>query len=129
MSDSDPKQTLALHATSPFPMTQFQIVRAGQPCNGQAKRIAGQKHGPRRAVAQSSGECRINKNLCASYVRVMTRAPSVLQSAQALDVIEASMERDKFLNAEEAKEFGLIDEVLTSRPPIADEMAASGKDE
>ncbi len=59
----------------------------------------------------------------------MTRAPSVLQSGQALDVIEASMERDKFLNAEEAKEFGLIDEVLTSRPPIADEMAASGKDE
>jgi ATP-dependent Clp protease protease subunit len=59
----------------------------------------------------------------------MTRAPSVLQSAQALDVIEASMERDKFLNAEEAKEFGLIDEVLTSRPPTADEIAASGMDE
>ncbi len=53
----------------------------------------------------------------------------VKHSGQTLDVIEASMERDKFLNAEEAKEFGLIDEVLTSRPPTADEMAASGKDE
>ena len=53
----------------------------------------------------------------------------VKHSGQALDVIEASMERDKFLNAEEAKEFGLIDEVLTIRPPTADEMAASGKDE
>ncbi len=39
------------------------------------------------------------------------------------------MERDKFLNAEEAKDFGLIDEVLTTRPPTADELAASGKDE
>ena len=53
----------------------------------------------------------------------------VKHTGQTLDVIEASMERDKFLNAEEAKEFGLIDEVLTSRPPTADEIAASGKDE
>ncbi len=27
------------------------------------------------------------------------------------------MERDRFLSAEEAKEFGLIDEVVSERPP------------
>ncbi len=58
------------------------VAALGSGLSSSLKRIAGQKHGPRRAVAQSSGECRINKNLCASYVRVMTRAPSVLQSGQ-----------------------------------------------
>nr|WP_240953501.1 ATP-dependent Clp endopeptidase proteolytic subunit ClpP [Sneathiella chinensis] len=40
----------------------------------------------------------------------------VKHTGQPLDVIESSMERDKFLSADEAKEFGLIDEVVTSRP-------------
>ena len=34
----------------------------------------------------------------------------------ALDVIERAMERDKFLSADEAKVFGLIDEVTDKRP-------------
>lgn len=35
---------------------------------------------------------------------------------QDLDTIENAMERDKFLTPEEAKEFGLIDEVVEKRP-------------
>ena len=35
---------------------------------------------------------------------------------QPLDVIEQAMERDKFLSAEEAKNFGLIDMVVEKRP-------------
>ena len=31
------------------------------------------------------------------------------------------MERDYFMSPDEAKEFGLIDEVVTSRPPIGDD--------
>jgi ATP-dependent Clp protease protease subunit len=31
-------------------------------------------------------------------------------------VIEQAMERDKFLTPDQAKEFGLVDEVVTSRP-------------
>lgn len=30
------------------------------------------------------------------------------------------MERDKFMGAEEAKEMGLVDEVLTSPPKVGD---------
>lgn len=37
-------------------------------------------------------------------------------TGQSLDVIEAAMERDKFMSPEEAKAFGLIDEVVEKRP-------------
>ena len=37
-------------------------------------------------------------------------------TSQSLKKIEDAMDRDKFLTPEEAKDFGLIDEVVTSRP-------------
>lgn len=40
----------------------------------------------------------------------------VHHTGQPLDVIERALERDKFMTATEAKEFGLIDEVVSSRP-------------
>lgn len=46
----------------------------------------------------------------------------VQQTGQSLDVIEAALERDRFMSPEEAKEFGLIDEVITSRPKNLDIM-------
>ena len=46
-------------------------------------------------------------------------------TGQPLDLIENAMERDKFLSAEEAKTFGLIDEVFDKRPAPAEEAAAA----
>ena len=40
----------------------------------------------------------------------------VKHTGQELKVIEDAMERDKFLDPEEAKEFGIIDEVVSQRP-------------
>ena len=40
----------------------------------------------------------------------------VRHTKQSLKKIEDAMDRDKFLTPEEAKDFGLIDEVVTSRP-------------
>lgn len=40
----------------------------------------------------------------------------VEHTGQTLDVIEATMERDTFMSAEEAKNFGLIDQVVQKRP-------------
>jgi len=40
----------------------------------------------------------------------------VHHTGQPLEVIERSMERDNFMTADEAKEFGLIDEVVSKRP-------------
>ena len=37
-------------------------------------------------------------------------------TGQPLDAIEAAMDRDKFLSADEAKAFGLVDEVIEKRP-------------
>jgi len=40
----------------------------------------------------------------------------VHHTGQDLDLIERSMERDNFMSADEAKEFGLVDEVVSERP-------------
>ena len=45
----------------------------------------------------------------------------VTQTGQKLGVIEAAMERDNFMTGEEAKIFGLIDEVVEKRPVDEDE--------
>ena len=45
----------------------------------------------------------------------------VEHTGQKLDVIEKAVERDTFMSAEEAKEFGLIDEVVTERPRVDDD--------
>ena len=39
-------------------------------------------------------------------------------TGQPLDVIERDTERDRFMNAEDSKTYGLIDEVVTSRGGI-----------
>ncbi len=51
----------------------------------------------------------------------------VERTGQDIGVIEEAMERDKFLSPDDAREFGLIDEVVTSRPlpDAAAEAAAS----
>ena len=49
----------------------------------------------------------------------------VRHTGQNLEVIERAMERDKFLSAQDAKEFGLIDEVVVDRPPLAETSAAA----
>ena len=49
----------------------------------------------------------------------------VHHTGQPLEFIERALERDKFMTATEAKEFGLIDEVVTSRPPRESEEGTS----
>ncbi|WP_066652902.1 MULTISPECIES: ATP-dependent Clp endopeptidase proteolytic subunit ClpP [Sphingomonas] len=46
-------------------------------------------------------------------------------TGQPLDVIENAMERDKFLSADEAKVFGLIDEVFDKRPMPAEDSGSA----
>jgi len=50
----------------------------------------------------------------------------VKHTAQPLAVIEQAVERDKFLSPDEAKDFGLVDEVVVSRPVPADADAPAG---
>ncbi len=48
----------------------------------------------------------------------------VKHTGQPLDVVEKNMERDKFMTGEGAREFGLVDEVITNRPQPAEENAS-----
>jgi ATP-dependent Clp protease protease subunit len=46
-------------------------------------------------------------------------------TGQPIEVIEAALERDKFLSPEDARTFGLIDEVVVNRPPREDQKTAA----
>ena len=50
-------------------------------------------------------------------------------TGQPLDVIEDALDRDRFMNPDEALEFGLIDEVVTERPSAEDEDRGGESDE
>jgi ATP-dependent Clp protease protease subunit len=45
-------------------------------------------------------------------------------TGQSVEAIENAVERDKFLSAEEAKEFGLVDEVFDKRPAAGEETGS-----
>jgi ATP-dependent Clp protease, protease subunit len=45
----------------------------------------------------------------------------VQHTGQKLGVIEKALERDNFMSAAEAKDFGIIDEVVDKRPEVLDE--------
>ncbi len=44
----------------------------------------------------------------------------VKHTGQSLERIEQAVERDTFMSPEDAKAFGLVDEVVTARPPVDD---------
>ena len=46
----------------------------------------------------------------------------VRHTGQSLDVIERKLERDSFMSAEEAREFGLVDTVVENRPVPSDPL-------
>ena len=50
-------------------------------------------------------------------------------TGQTLKAIEKAMDRDNYMTSEEAKEFGLIDTVVTKRPGTGEEDSASDKDD
>ncbi|KAG5554088.1 hypothetical protein RHGRI_011831 [Rhododendron griersonianum] len=54
----------------------------------------------------------------------------VKHTGQPIDIVEKNMDRDYFMTPEEAKEFGIIDEVINQRPMalVADAVGGEGKD-
>ena len=50
----------------------------------------------------------------------------VKHTGQPLEVIERKLERDSFMSAEEAKDFGLVDQVVEKRPTAPGAEAAPG---
>ena len=44
-------------------------------------------------------------------------------TAQPIEAIERKLERDSYMSAEEARDFGLVDEVVENRPVPTDDAA------
>lgn len=49
----------------------------------------------------------------------------VHHTGQPIAAIESKLERDSYMSAEEARDFGLVDEVVTNRPPVAEDAPKS----
>ena len=64
---------------------------------------------------------KLKKERAELFVESIERAANV---GQPLEAIEAKMERDTYLTAIEAKEFGLVDEVVESRPSAMSDSSA-----
>jgi len=47
----------------------------------------------------------------------------VHHTGQPIEAIERRLERDSYMSAEEAKEFGIVDEVVQNRPTATDDVA------
>ena len=47
----------------------------------------------------------------------------VRHTGQPIEAIERKLERDSYLSAEEARDFGLVDQVVEARPPSPEEAA------
>lgn len=54
------------------------------------------------------------------YTRKLLNNIYVRHTGQPVEAIERKLERDTYMSAEEAREFGLVDEVVDSRPVPAD---------
>jgi ATP-dependent Clp protease protease subunit len=48
----------------------------------------------------------------------------VKHTGRDMDTIERTLDRDHFMTADEAKDFGIVDKVITSRDPLPDAVAA-----
>ncbi|GFQ67431.1 ATP-dependent Clp protease proteolytic subunit, mitochondrial, partial [Trichonephila clavata] len=55
-----------------------------------------------------------------SYLKKRINSLYAKHTNQPLERIEQSMERDRYMNPEQAMEFGLIDKVL-DRPPVTED--------
>jgi ATP-dependent Clp protease protease subunit len=157
LESENPNKDIALYINSPggvvtsglaiYDTMQYVRPAVSTMCIGQAASM-----GSLLLAAGAKG-----KRFCLPHARVMVHQPSggaqgqatdieiqareilamrarlneiyVKHTGQSLPVIEAAVERDKFMSPEEAKQFGLVDEVMTNRPPAQDKLGeAPAKD-
>jgi ATP-dependent Clp protease protease subunit len=75
-------------------------------------------HQPSAGLAGSASDIKIHSEHLLRTKRKMARL-SAMHSGQTLEQWERDSDRDRWFSAEEAKDYGLIDEVITSAADIA----------
>ena len=152
LESENPKKDIFMYINSPggvvtaglaiYDTMQYIRPRVGTVCIGQAASmgaflLAAGEPGMRVAlqnarimVHQPSGGAQGQATDIEIHAREILRIRHRMNELMAkhtgkdIDVIERAVERDKFLSADEAKEFGLIDEVFEKRPsPVEGETA------
>lgn len=127
---------MAIHDTMQFIRPKVGTVCIGQAASMGSFLLAAGEQGMRTSltnarimVHQPSGGAQGQATDIEIQAREIIRIRAHMNSlyakytGQPLDVIESAMERDKFMSAEEAKAFGLVDQVLDKRPLPNDEQA------
>ena len=130
---------LAMYDTMQYIRAPVSTVCIGQACSMGSLLLAGGAKGMRYSlpnsrimIHQPSGGARGQATDIEIQAREIIKLRQrlneiyVKHTGQTFDMISANVERDNFMSAEEAKVFGLIDEVVTSRPeaPVGDKKAA-----
>ncbi len=125
---------LAMYDTMQYIRPKVATICIGQACSMGSLLLAGGEPGMRYALSNSrvmihqpSGGAQgmaADIEIQAKEILSMRKRLNeiyVKHTGQKLSTVEAAMDRDNFMSAEEAKKFGLIDEVYTSREPIEDD--------
>lgn len=128
---------LAIYDTIQFIRPAVSTLCIGQACSmGSLLLTAGEKDmrfalpNSRVMVHQPSGGFRGQASdimLHAQEILKMKRRLNeiyVKHTGQTLEAVEEALERDKFMSSDEAKAFGLIDSVISSRESLAEETAS-----
>jgi ATP-dependent Clp protease protease subunit len=120
---------LAIYDTMQYIRCPVQTICMGQAASMGALLLAGGAKGKRFALPNSrimihqpsggaQGQAADIEIQAQEILRMRQRLNEIFQShtGQALDVIEKAVERDNFMSPDEAKAFGLIDQVISDRP-------------
>jgi ATP-dependent Clp protease, protease subunit len=130
---------LAIHDTMQYIRPKVSTVCIGQACSMGSFLLAAGEPGMRVALPQArimihqpSGGTRGMASDIEIQAREILRLRKRLNELYArytgkpLDVVETAVDRDNWLDANEAKEFGLVDKVFESRPDVEPDASGSG---
>ena len=112
---------MAIYDTMQYVKSDIQTIVVGQACSmGSLLASAGTKgkrymiHQPLGGASGQATDVEIRANELLRWKKELTEIYEKT-TGQPLEKLKADMERDKFMNAEEAVAYGLVDKVITSR--------------
>ena len=124
---------LAMYDTMQYIRPQISTLCIGQAASAASLLLCAGEKGQRYALPNSrvllhqpsggiSGQAADIARHAQEIVKIKRRLNEIYakHTGQGVDVIEKALDRDYFLTAEEAKSFGLIDNVLAKRPTAVD---------
>lgn len=134
---------LAIYDTMQYIRSPISTICLGQAASMASLLLASGTKGERRALPNStvmihqpsggySGQAKDMTIHTKQIVRVWDALNALYckHTGQSIEVIQKNMDRDYFMTPEEAKEFGIIDEVIDQRPMalVTDAVGREGKE-